>query len=74
MEKQLNPSKACGPDEMSPRLLKLVAHEIAPAFQFMFQQTYDLCSLPTQWKQGLVSAVYKKGSKADPANYHRPSM
>ena len=31
----LNPSKASGPDERSPRLLKTVATEIAPPWHFI---------------------------------------
>ena len=36
---KLNPSKAAGPDEMSPRLLKIVAHELAPVLRSLFQQS-----------------------------------
>ena len=38
---QLNPTKASGPDEIPPRLLKLIAHEIAPALSFLYQQSYN---------------------------------
>ena len=42
-------------------LLKAVAHEIAPALRFLFQQSYDNATLPTQWKQALVTGIFKKG-------------
>ena len=71
---KLNPSKVCGPDEMSPRLLKMVSSELAPALTFLFQQSFDTGSVPTQWKQALVSAIYKSGSKADPSNYRPISL
>ena len=70
----LNPNKASGPDQMSPRLLKTVATEIAPALAFLFQQPFDTTTTPTQWKQALVSAIYKSGSKADPSNYRPISL
>ena len=70
----LNPNKARGPDKMSPRLLKIVATEIAPALAFLFQQSFDTTTTPTQWKQALVSAIYKSGSKADPSNYRPISL
>ena len=70
----LNPSKACGPDEMSPRLLKMVSNELAPALQFLFQQSYHTATVPSQWKNALVSAVYKSGTKADPSNYRPISL
>ena len=59
---------------MSPRLLKMVSSELAPALTFLFQQSFDTGSVPTQWKQALVSAIYKSGSKADPSNYRPISL
>ena len=44
----LNPSKACGPDELPPKLLKLVADEIAPALGFLFQQSYNSGTVPAE--------------------------
>ncbi|XP_072042262.1 uncharacterized protein [Amphiura filiformis] len=63
VEKQLsslNPTKACGPDEIPPRLLKTVAPELAPALCFLFQQSYDTGVVPSQWKQALVTGIFKK--------------
>ena len=72
--KQLNPSKASGPDEIPPRLLKIVAEEIAPALTFLFQQSLDSGVVPSQWKKALVTGIYKKGEKSDPANYRPISL
>ena len=71
---KLNPSKACGPDQMSPRLLKLVSTELAPALRFLFQQSYNTVTVPSQWKHALVSAIYKSGAKTDPSNYRPISL
>ena len=70
----LNPSKASGPDEMSPRVLNMVANEIAPALRFLFQQSYDQQTVPDQWRQAMVSAIHKGGQKADPSNYRPISL
>ena len=71
---KLNPSKASGPDELSPRLLKLVGTELAPALQFLFQQSYDTSTVPKQWRQALVSPIFKNGNKADASNYRPISL
>lgn len=36
--KDLNPNKASGPDELTPRILKELHEEIAPAVTFLFQK------------------------------------
>ena len=77
VEKQLaslNSTKACGPDELPPRLLKTVAQELAPSLTFLFQQSYNLSISPSQWKQTLVTGIYKKGPKSQSCNYHPISL
>ena len=39
--KGLNPSKALGPDELHPRVLKELAIELGPVFAHLFQQSID---------------------------------
>ena len=71
---QLNPSKASGPDELPPRLLKTVAEELSPALTVLFQQSIDSGTVPSQWRQAIVTSIYKKGAKSDPANYRLISL
>ena len=71
---KLNPSKASGPDELSPRLLKCVAEEIAPALSFLYQQSITTGEVPDDWRKALVSPIFKKGVKADPANFRPISL
>ena len=70
----LNPTKASGPDEVSPRLLKSVAVELAPALTILYQQSIDTGEVPVQWRQAIVTAIYKKGAKSDPSNYRPISL
>ena len=72
--RRLNPSKAHGPDELSPQLLKLVAEELAPALTIIFQQSNDLSSTPKNWNSAIVTPIYKKGIKSDPSNYRPISL
>ena len=36
----LNPTSACGSDELPPRILRTVAQELAPALTFLFSHSY----------------------------------
>ena len=44
--KGLNPSKALGPDEFHPRVLKELATELGPVFAHLFQQSIDTGEIP----------------------------
>ena len=70
----LKPTKASGPDEIPARVLKELAHELAPPISKLFQTTYDTGELPDKWKETWISAVYKKGPKSLPANYRPVSL
>ena len=47
--KGLNPSKALGPDELHPRLLKELTTELGPIFAHLFQQSIDSGEIPNEW-------------------------
>ena len=66
---QLNPIKACGPDEIPARVLKELAPSIAPWLSSIFQQSYDTGQVPSDLTKALVTAIHKKHSKSNPANY-----
>ena len=44
--KGLNPSKALGPDELHPRVLKELATELGPVFAHLFQQSIGTGEIP----------------------------
>ena len=47
--KGLNPSKALGPDEFHPRVLKELANELVSVFAHLFQQSLDKGEIPKEW-------------------------
>ena len=48
--KGLNPSKALGPDELHPGVLKELATELGPVFAHLFQQSIDSGEIPKECK------------------------
>ena len=70
----LNPNKACGIDEISPRILKLASHEIAPILTKIFQASLDTGILPDDWRKANISPIYKKGDRARAENYRPVSL
>ena len=72
--KRLNPNKASGPDNLSPRVLKECASIIAPLLRTLYQKSLDTSAVPYDWKQATVSPVFKKGDRYQPANYRPISL
>ena len=72
--KNLDPTKACGPDGLSPRVLKELASEIAPILTIIFTSSLRTGIVPQDWRTALVTPVYKKGEHYDPINYRPVSL
>ena len=72
--KGLNPNKASGPDEISPRLLKELHVELAPILTKIYRSSLSTGIVPEDWKTALVAPVYKKGPKCKPSNYRPISL
>ena len=72
--KNLNPYKAQGPDNISPRILKELADEISPLLQLIYQKSLDTGEVPKDWRTANVSPVYKKGLKSAAENYRPISL
>ena len=67
--KGLNPSKALGPDEDHPRVLKEFATELGPVFAHLFQKSLDTGEIPKEWSLANICPLYKKGDRALACNY-----
>ena len=59
--KGLNTSKALGPDELHPRVLKELATELGPLFAHRFQQSIDKGEIPKEWSFTNICHLFKKG-------------
>ena len=70
----LNPNKAQGPDCLHPKLLKTLANEIAPILTVIFQHSLNTGDVPSDWRQGNIAPIFKKGDKHKPSNYRPVSL
>lgn len=70
----LNPHKACGPDGISPRVLKELAVEISPILKIVFESSLSTGIVPRDWRDANVTPIFKKGEHYDPSNYRPVSL
>ena len=71
---KLDTSKACGNDNLSPRLLRECCAELAPSLSSLFALSLEMGTVPSQWKRANVIPVYKKGNKHKVTNYRPVSL
>ena len=71
---QLNTGKACGGDDIPAILLKNWASELCSMMTFIYQQTIEKKCVPQDWKQALVTPIFKKGNRSCPSNYRPVSL
>ena len=72
--KGLNPSKALGPDELHPRVLKELATELGPAFAHLFRQSIDTGEIPKEWSLGNICPLFKKSDRSLACDYRPVSL
>ena len=60
MLSSLDGSKACGPDGVSPAVLKQCAKELTPSFVSLFNLSMEQSNVPTSWNLANVIPAHKK--------------
>ena len=71
---QLNPNKACGPDLLTPLLLKRNAGFICESLCNRFNQSMAMGSLPKDWTSANVIPLYKREDFRIASNYRPISL
>jgi len=54
--------------------LKLCASELAPAIVRVFQTSLDSGTVPSDWKEALITPLFKKGERNVASNYRPVSL
>ena len=72
--KGLNPSKALGPNELHPRVLKELAKELGTVFARLFQQSINTGEIPKEWSLANMCPLFKKGDRSLACNYRPVSL
>ena len=71
----LNSHKSTGPDQLSAKILKMLAILIAEPLAKLFNKSLSTSKFPHHWKEANVTPIFKrKGSASDPQNYRPISL
>ena len=70
----LNTSKAMGPDKIHAWVLKEGRHGLRKPLSMLYNLSLKSGKFPSDWKQALVTPIFKKGSRYDPKNYRPVSL
>ena len=70
----LDPNKACGPDNIPGRILKETAREIAPSLCRLFNLSLTLGVFTAAWKRANIAPIFKQEDPSLPSNYRSISL
>ncbi|CAM5091881.1 unnamed protein product [Eretmochelys imbricata] len=71
---QLNGTKLGDTDNLHPRILKELAHEIASPSARIFNESVNSGIVPYDWRIANIVPIFKKRKKSDPDNYRPVSL
>jgi hypothetical protein len=72
--KALRVDKSPGLDNLHPRILKQYADILAEPLTEIFNSSIEESIVPKQWRQAVISPIFKKGNKSLPSNYRPVSL
>ena len=69
--RKLKNNKASGIDGIPAEFYKYASEKLISPFCSVFNYVFESGEYPTQWSEGLIKALHKKGDKANPDNYRK---
>lgn len=72
--RKLKAKPSAGPDGYSSEFLKCLADSVSLPLTLLFSTSFTSGSLPTIWRHGVVTPVFKKGVSSDVNNYRPISL
>ena len=66
---ELNISKSTGPDGLHPRILHDLYEELGNPIAIIFKNSIENKNIPNEWREGCITALFKKGSRTMTSNY-----
>jgi hypothetical protein len=72
--RELNISKSPGPDNIHPRILHDLSEALCIPTTIIFNTSLATKTIPDDWKDGCITAIFKKGSRKHASNYRPVSL
>ena len=66
---KLKNNKSSFSDKIKNEMIKSSLNELIPVYLKLFNTVLDLGTMPQMWCDGLVTPIFKCGTKSDQSNY-----
>ena len=71
---ELKEDKTPGPDNLYPKFLKEIRHQIGPFLTQLYKDSIETGVVPRDWRDAIVVPLFKKGNRGMVNNYRPVSM